>query len=346
MSALPFLAAPQGPGVVVGPGTRKLLAGVERLGARRVGGVAAYKRDPATEQGLPSWIVGDRADPDFRISVTADGLLEVTKATRIQPRATKGQPPPPPKVTHDPTVFDLQSKKVELKADETVAGRFLRDARRAVERERQERVLKALGESGTRVSDGETESDNMTLGGFVREVTSGVYTQVSYHGTGADQRQSELLKKVLSAFTSLRTEFEAYKASLAVPLALGGGRPTHEQFARMFAAKLQPAIFSAAALAQSELDQATAALATATAEAVVGRRRAEGTEGAQGRSEAGEGRRDGSQERRRPVGQGGRGDGQAAQGRAEAPQRAARDLLPHHRLDPRSRPPSRRSGRP
>ena len=72
---------------------------------------------------------------------------------------------------------------------------------------------------------------------------------------------------MLSAFTSLRTEFEAYKASLAVPLALGGGRPTHEQFARMFAAKLQPAIFSAAALAQSELDQATAALATATAEA-------------------------------------------------------------------------------
>ena len=107
----------------------------------------------------------------------------------------------------------------------------------------------------------------MTLGGFVRDVTSGVYAQVSYHGTGADRRQSELLKKVLSAFTSLRTEFEAYKASLAVPLALGGGRPTHEQFARMFAAKLQPALFTAAALAQSELDQATAALATATAEA-------------------------------------------------------------------------------
>ena len=263
VSALWFLAAPQGPGVVVGPGTRKLLAGVERLGARRVGSVVAYKRDPETEEGLPSWIAGDRADPDFRISVTADGLLEVTKATRTQPRATKGQPPPPPKVTPEPTVFDLQSKKVELKTDETVAGRFLRDARRAVERERQERVLKALGESGIRVSDGETESDNMTLGGFVREVTSGVYTQVSYH----DQRQSELLKKVLSAFTSLRTEFEAYKASLAVPLALGGGRPTHEQFARMFAAKLQPAIFSAAALAQSELDQATAALTTATAEA-------------------------------------------------------------------------------
>ena len=207
-------------------------------------------------------------------------------------------------------------------------------------------MLKALGESGIRVSDGETESDNMTLGGFVREVTSGVYTQVSYHGTGADTRQSELLKKVLGAFTSLRTEFEAYKASLAVPVALGGGRPTHEQFARMFAAKLQPALFTAAALAQSELDQATAALAAANAEAASA---GDALKALKARKGVPRPEKDAATARKSAADRSvkaGRGDRQAAQGRARSS--AARNARPSTAPSPGSsiRPPSRRSGRP
>ena len=201
---MPFLAPPQGPGLIVGAGTRKLLAAVERMRARRAGAVSAYKRDPATEDGLPSWVVGDPADPDGRISVTADGLLEVTKTTREQPRAAKGKPPSPPKVTRVTALVDLQNTKIELKPDEHVEDRFLSESRRAVERELQARVLDTLSKSTTRVSDGETDADNMTLGAFVKEVTSGTYTQVSYYGKGADKRQSELLKQVLAAFNQLR----------------------------------------------------------------------------------------------------------------------------------------------
>ena len=69
----------------------------------------------------------------------------------------------------------------------------------------------------------------------------------------------------MGAFDQVRAEFEAWKP----PAAPDSGVlvPDHQTLARQFAAKLQPGLFLTAAAAQSELDQAAAAQATAETDA-------------------------------------------------------------------------------
>jgi hypothetical protein len=273
VGALGSLARPQGPGEsVMGRGTRKLLDAVDRLGTRRAGSPSDYKRDPASAEGLPSFVAGALDDPDGRITITADGALEVMRTKRVQPRAKKGQPPPPPTVTHDTVVLDLlgQTFKLEKKKHEkgvpdsyySVADSFLMQAQTAVEGEAQAAVLGPLRKSATPIAGGDPDADHMTVGEITSEATSGVYLQRSYVSDDP-QRPTELLKKVMGAFDELRAEFEAFKPPIA--LALMGFYPSHAQLARAFAAKLQPALFLTAAAAQSDLDQATAAQTSAQA---------------------------------------------------------------------------------
>ena len=116
VSEMSALVPPQGPGIVLGRGMRKLLGAVDGLGKLRAGATADYRRDPATEGGPPSFVSGDTADPDGRVTpVTADGLLEVTKTKRTPQKAKKGLPALPPKVTHETVLVDLQGKEVALK---------------------------------------------------------------------------------------------------------------------------------------------------------------------------------------------------------------------------------------
>jgi len=91
VSAIVALAPPQGPGIVLGPGTKKLLDAIGRLGSRVAGPPSGYVRDPATEHGPPSFVLGKLEDPDGRITVTGDGLLEVTKTKRTPVKGKKGQ---------------------------------------------------------------------------------------------------------------------------------------------------------------------------------------------------------------------------------------------------------------
>ncbi|MEO8689900.1 MAG: hypothetical protein ABI611_17010 [Solirubrobacteraceae bacterium] len=262
VAELALLTRPQGPGLVLGRGTRKLLDAVDRLGSNRAGAPSDYRRDPVSDGGLPSFVLGDPADPDGRITVTAAGLLEVTKTKRVPQKAKKGQTPPPPKVTRDTVLRDLQGAKVKLAEGAVAADVFLAQAQAEVESEAQETALGALRGSDTPVQGGAADA---TVGELVSEAASGVYTQRSTTGRGKDVRQSELAKKVMTAFDELRAEFEAFKPPIAVGLATP--YPNHETLARAFAAKLQPTLFMTAAAAQAELDQATAALATADAAA-------------------------------------------------------------------------------
>ena len=265
IAELAGLGTPQGPGLELGRGTRKLLEGIGRLGANRAGDPSAYVRDPDSAGGLPSFVLGDPADPDGRITVTADGLLEATKTKRTQKKAKKGQPAPAPVVTHTTGVFDLQGSKVKLKEGANVGELFLSQATSAVETEAQNRVLGELRGDETLVAGGHPSAGRLTIGELVAEAASGVYTQRSTIGSGANARQSDLLKKVMGAFDQVRAEFEAWKP----PAAPDSGVlvPDHQTLARQFAAKLQPGLFLTAAAAQSELDQATAAQATAETDA-------------------------------------------------------------------------------
>ena len=83
-------------------------------------------------------MLGSLDDPDGRITVTADGLLEVMKTKRVQPKAKKGHPPPPPKVTHDTALVDLQGKTIKLAANTVVGELFLtqRSPRSSLQRRR------------------------------------------------------------------------------------------------------------------------------------------------------------------------------------------------------------------
>ncbi len=256
LSEMEWLAPPQGPGIVLGNGTRKLLDAVGRLGTRLAGPVASYKRDPATEGGPPSFVLGELEDPDGRITVTADGLLEVTKTKRVKQKGKKGQPAPPDKVTHDTALLDLQGTKIKLDPNKGPIGdSFLAEAMEAAEAEKEKQVLGELKASKTRLQSGDPDFEPMELGAFASEVTSGVYLQRAY--VGKDKHPTELLKKVTAAFDELRAEFQEWSA----PLTMFGFAQADR--ARWFAAKLQPSLFTAAAAVQSELDQSTAEQAAA-----------------------------------------------------------------------------------
>ena len=142
---------------------------------------------------------------------------------------------------------------------------FLSQATSAVETEAQNRVLGELRGDETLVAGGHPSACRLTIGELVAEAASGVYTQRSTIGSGANARQSDLLKKVIGAFYQVRAEFEAWKPP-AAPYS-GVLVPDHQTLARQFAAKLQPGLFLTAAAAQSELDQAAAAQATAETDA-------------------------------------------------------------------------------
>ena len=145
VSAMVALAPPQGPGIVLGPGTKKLLDAVGRLGSRVAGPPSSYVRDPATEHGPPSFVLGKLEDPDGRITVTGDGLLEVTKTKRTPVKGKKGEF----KVSHDTATLDLQGKKLTLPKKGSATDSFLAEAQKAVEAEKQTQVLGALRGSET-----------------------------------------------------------------------------------------------------------------------------------------------------------------------------------------------------
>jgi hypothetical protein len=251
VSEMPWLAPPQGPGLVAGPGTRKLVDAAGRLGPRLAGPVASYARDPATEAGPPSFVLGKLDDPDGRITVRGDGLLEVTRFRRIPQRAKKGQPKPPDKVVPDTAIVDLQGARIaKPPKPEDIGAAFYDAALKAVENEKAGQVLGELRASKTALKSGDPTAEPMALGEFVSEATSGTYWQFSYFDK-AGTRPTELLKKVTAAFDQLRAEFGEWGAPLAM---LGVDQ---QQRARAFAAKLQPGLFTAVAAAQSELDQAT-----------------------------------------------------------------------------------------
>ena len=258
VSAMVALAPPQGPGIVLGPGTKKLLDAVGRLGSRVAGPPSSYVRDPATEHGPPSFVLGKLEDPDGRITVTGDGLLEVTKTKRTPVKGKKGEF----KVSHDTATLDLQGKKLTLPKKGSATDSFLAEAQKAVEAEKQTQVLGALRGSETQVRSGDPDAEPMTLGAFVSEATAGDYIQRAY--LGKDNKPTELLKKVTAAFDQLRAEFDASKPP---PVPEGAGpAPGQEQLAKAFAAKLQPTLFMTTATAQSELDQRTAEQTSAQAE--------------------------------------------------------------------------------
>jgi hypothetical protein len=262
LDVLPALIRAQGPGLVLGTGTTKLLNAVDGLGSKRAGATSAYVRDPASAGALPSFVLGSLDDPDGRITVTADGLLEVMKTKRVQPKAKKGQPPPPPKVTHDTALVDLKGKTIKLSENTVVGELFLSQAQTAVESEARDKILKLLRESDAPVQGGSEDDTHLTLGELVAEAASGVYTQRKTVGSGVNERDSDLLLKVKGAFDELYAEFKAWQ-----PPAPEGSIPDADALARAFAAKLQPTLFSTTAAAQAELDQVAAALATAQAEA-------------------------------------------------------------------------------
>jgi hypothetical protein len=266
VATMQALDRPVGPGLVLGPGTRKLLAAVDGLGKKyRVGTTAGYKRDPASEGGLPVFVSGDPDNPDGRIAVTADGLLEVMKKTTTQPKGTKGKPAPPPVVTHETALLDLQGTRITFAAREDIAGAILAQERSKEERAVQERVLTVLKASDAQVAGGPADA-GWTLGALVTAVTSNEYFQVSYLNKKKGI-QSELLKDVIAAMDTLRAEFASFKAPTLAATTPGGSVPSHEAFARAFAEKLQPTLFLAASAAQSQLDLSTAAKAAADAEA-------------------------------------------------------------------------------
>lgn len=260
VGAMAALAPPQGPGIVLGAGTKKLLDAVGRLGSRLGGPASSYVRDPATEAGPPSFVLGKLEDPDGRITVTADGLLEVTKTKRTPVKGKKGQF----KVSHDTATVDLQGKKLTLPKKGSATDSFLGEAQKAVEAEKQAEVLGALRGSETQVRSGDEDAEPMTLGAFVSEATAGEYVQRAY--LGKDNHATELLKKVTAAFDQLRAEFDASKPPPVPEAAAAGPAPTHEQLAKAFAAKLQPTLFMTTATAQSELDQRTAEQTSAQAD--------------------------------------------------------------------------------
>jgi hypothetical protein len=261
VSAMVALAPPQGPGIVLGPGTKKLLDAVGRLGSRVAGPPASYVRDPATEHGPPSFVLGKLEDPEGRITVTADGLLEVTHTRRTPVKGNTGEF----KVSHDTATLDLQGKKLTLPKKGSATDSFLAEAQKAVEAEKQSQVLGALRGSETKVRSGDPDAEPMTLGAFVSEATAGDYIQRAY--LGKDNKPTELLKKVTAAFDQLRKEFDASKPPPVPEAAAAGPAPTQEALAKAFAAKLQPTLFMTAATAQSELDQRTAEQTSAQAEA-------------------------------------------------------------------------------
>ena len=266
VSSMFGLVPPAGTGEVLGPGTRKLLAAVGRLGKKNLAGpIAGYKRDPASEGGLPVFVSGDPENPEGRIAVTADGLLEVMKKVRTQPMGAKGKPAPPLVVTHQTRLLDLQGGETTFAANEDVANALFAQERRREERAVQERVLNVLKASDAKVAGGPADA-GWTLGGLVTTVTSNEYFQVSYLNKKKGI-QSELLKDVIAAMDTLRAEFEAFKAPTVAATPPGGAVPGHEAFARAFAEKLQPTLFLAASAAQAQLDQSTAAKAAADAEA-------------------------------------------------------------------------------
>ena len=263
---LDALMRPVRPGLILGNGPRKLLDAVDRLGSSRNGAPSGYKREAGT--ALPSFVLGsDPADPDGRISVTADGLLEVTRAIRTQTKARKGRPATTT-TSYKTVLVDLFGTKVDVaglakrKTPLTVAEYVLAQARSGVEKEAQQLALGGLRNSTALVAGGDPANPHLTLAELVAEADPAVYLQRGY--TGEDNRQTELLKKVMAAFDQIRAEFEAFKPPKY--LALAGFSPSHETLARAFAAKLQPTLFMTAAAAQSELDQSTAALAAAEAE--------------------------------------------------------------------------------
>ena len=232
VSEMSALVPPRGPGIVLGRGMRKLLGAVDGLGKLRAGATADYRRDPATEGGPPSFVSGDTADPDGRITVTADGLLEVTKTKRTPQKAKKGQPALPPKVTHETVLVDLQGKKVALKEGQVVADVFFAQAKSAEERAAAARILVTLRASDAPIAGGTGEGSELTLGELVTEASSGTFRQVSYLDKAKTER-SELLKKVMRAFDQIRAEFEAFEPPTT--LALFTTYPSHDQLARAFA---------------------------------------------------------------------------------------------------------------
>ena len=303
VSALRFLAAPQGPGVVVGPGTRKLLAGVERLGARRVGGVAAYKRDPETEEGLPSWIVGDRG---------GSGLPH-QRHRRRSARGHEGHAHPAPGhegAASSPAQGHARTHRVRPSEQEGRA-QARRDRRGPLPAGRQARGRagasraraqgpRGVGHPGLRRRDGERQHDarGLRARGDLGRLHAGLLPRHAPTApVGAAEEGAERVHLAADGVRGLQ--------GLAGRAARARRRPAHPRAVRAHVRR------EAAAGPLHRRSPGAERARPGDRRAgdrhrggCVGRRRAEGAEGAQGRSEAGEGRRDGSQERRRPRGQG------------------------------------------
>jgi hypothetical protein len=199
-SLAPITAAPNTTGV------RKLAGALDRLGSAIQGAPSDYKRDPSAKGEL-SFVKGDPRDPECRVTVTADGLIEIKTRPHLKGKPSKTPPAP---ITR---VFDVNGRMISAPRGETPGEAVATEARRAIERarlaelEQVDEPLAGLGGPGR----------HMTVGELVRLGAPDPYVQTSMLPSSLICEPSWLWIEVKDALDQLQAEFADFEATNMPP---------------------------------------------------------------------------------------------------------------------------------